>query len=280
MGEKRSEPKPTDEFPIVGPLNPDPEERQYWQDVQNLVADYCAQKSDPLSDEGAAGLYLLAGWAAFRHEAGEEWTLEWDGRFNAGTLERLDARSMLLEDGLAMGLWRGQDPAAVVDEIVEFVSWLGHEKGFPGPVCGRVLREIEEARPRYVGAFREESSVFDARDDRCPDCAREEAVAPFVVWLREGGAPMERLLLGQSLCADALEQLHSPSIVNADWDKLDILACLQYTSRQLPYPDLENRDLRAVGYQFLDFLRENRLLSRKSYRRLYREAGRRLEPLQ
>ncbi len=76
MDEKRSEPTITDEYPIVGPLNPDPEERQYWQDVQSLAADYCAQKSEPLSDEGAAGLYLLAGWAAFQREAGEEWTLE------------------------------------------------------------------------------------------------------------------------------------------------------------------------------------------------------------
>ncbi len=186
---------------------------------------------------------------------------------------------MLLEDGLAMGLWQGQDPAAVVDEMLEFISWLAGEKGFSHSVCNRVLKEIGEARSRYIQAFEKEPSIFDSSDHCCPDCARDEAVAPFVGWLREGGAPMEKLLLGQSLCADALERLKNASIVHADWDKLDILACLRRTSRQLPCLDLGYRDLRTIGYHLLDFLRENGRLTRRSYRRMYREAGRRLEPL-
>lgn len=82
------------------------------------------------------------------------------------------------------------------------------------------------------------------------------------------GFAMEKMLLGQSLCIDALEQLRCATVEDAPWSALDLYACVQYTARQLPYLELAARDLGEVAQAFLDWLSDMGRLSPSVHRQL------------
>src|SRR5258708_37220535 len=99
------------------------------------------------------------------------------------------------------------------------------------------------------------------RSSCCPTDSDQSELVAFARWLREERSfNLQRSLLSQSLCTDALEQLGSDSLRSAPWPRLDIAACVRYASRLLPHLALSHADLRESARRMLEWLRTKRLL--------------------
>ncbi|MBN1652614.1 MAG: hypothetical protein JXA30_02440 [Deltaproteobacteria bacterium] len=255
---------------IVAPPNPSSEqERDYWDQYEALVQDYYRQKSSAYSDEGRYGLYCLGTWPLSHVMWDDNWPPDWHYRFDVQTLELLHGSELLIEEILEPGIMEGYDAKAIVDEIESFIEWLGQTGRLPNALTERLGNEIAKAKPSCLKAFAE----ADTNEDRNTDY--EIVAAPFVYWLRtEIGWPLEKLLLGQSLCIDALKLLGSRSVEEARWESLNIESCMQYTARQLPCLDLAVSNLRDTTDKFLDWLSRRGLLHLYDRRRLLRRAKR------
>ena len=95
------------------------------------------------------------------------------------------------------------------------------------------------------------------------------SAAPFAEWLRdELCLDLDRRLLCQSLCEDALEQLHARTPDEAPWSELNIAACVRYTSRVLPHLRLGQRELHEAAAQLLAWLAQAGLLDSDASLRL------------
>lgn len=105
----------------------------------------------------------------------------------------------------------------------------------------------------------------------CPCCRANEAVAPFVAWLRETREPaIEALLLAQATAITALEQLGAADMAVAPWARLRIQALVDETrARCFPEPTLGA--VRSIVTHLLAFLMLHRLLAPRDKQRLRRQ---------
>lgn len=104
----------------------------------------------------------------------------------------------------------------------------------------------------------------------CPCCRANEAVAPFVGWLRETREPpMEELLLAQATAIVGLEQLGASDMGMAPWRRLRIQQLVDETrARCVPEPTIG--EMRPVVTHLLTFLALHRLLAPRDKQRLRR----------
>jgi hypothetical protein len=258
-----------DRAPLVGPMKYDDElEREYWTEYDALVRRYREHRFSDISEEGMFGLHCLGTWPLAHAEWDDNWPSDWHFRFDAQTLELLQGDDLLLQHIPEGGLMEGYDEKSIADEIETFIAWLGEIALLPKTLAERLSNEFAQAKPTFLKMFAETDTNYQIEEDY------EAEAGHFVYWLRtEKRWPLDKLLLGQSLCIDALKSLESLSIDTVPWQNLDIVSCIRYTARQLPCLDLTQRDLRDTAVEFIGWLSSQGLLDRFDRRRLIRKVS-------
>jgi hypothetical protein len=259
---------------LVTPPNPRPHEHAYWERAEALAQQFVAGLPQPLAEEVHFALWCFCMWP-IGCSGGRAWA-GWDYRFDSALMARLDGRDLLL-----LGLDEvqdGWDPDAIVDGLRDFVRWLGAFGHVDGEHAERICTEIEFARETWilsVASVQDDPWIHVAGEGGCPCCAANEAVAPFVTWLRDTtGASLLRLLMAQALAIVALEQLGLTALVSGGFYRLELGACLDQVYARSDLEEHERSELTAVARAFATYLGHRCGLSGTHKRRMQNEAER------
>lgn len=250
-------------------------ELAYWERAEALARQYVGGLEAPLTAEAHWGMYSFCAWPWCASQNLENWG-GWNFCFDDALLALIEGQ-MLVHVGIGP-LEHGWEPDAVVDGMRDFVRWLGAVGHADGEQTERICNELEFARESFVLAVSgEDDGPWDdvAGEAGCPCCAANEAVAPFVGWLRDTtSASLDRLLLGQALAICALEQLGLTSLESGTFYRLEIGPCLERAYERTWMVEGDRRELVAAARAFATFLGHRCALSGTHVRRMQAEAER------